>query len=102
MSLTPIKIIISARAGAAAVDNEKLCEQVSRIFTENRIDVDLSLAHSGAELNALALDAARGPYKVIVAGGGDGTVTALTDASGRDVDDDLGDPGRGTRRASPR
>lgn len=78
MSLTPIKIIISARAGAGAtLDNKKLCQQVSRIFNENQIDVDMSLAQSGAELNELALDASRGPYKVIVAGGGDGTVNSV-------------------------
>lgn len=91
MSLTPIKIIISARAGAgaAAADNEKLCEQVSRIFDENEIDVDMSVAQSGAELDALALDAARGPYKVIVAGGGDGTVNSVA-ATVVDTDKVLG------------
>jgi YegS/Rv2252/BmrU family lipid kinase len=75
MFLTPIKIIISAGAGPA--DNKKLCERVARIFNENRIDVDMSLAESGAELTALAQDASRGPYKVIVAGGGDGTVNSV-------------------------
>jgi YegS/Rv2252/BmrU family lipid kinase len=75
MFLTPIKIIISAGAGPA--DNEQLCERIVRIFNENQIDVDISLAQSGAELNALAQDASRGPHKVIVAGGGDGTVSSV-------------------------
>ena len=75
MFLTPIKIIISAGAGPA--DNRKLCERVARIFSENHIDVDMSLAKSGAELGALAENASRGPYEVIVAGGGDGTVNSV-------------------------
>jgi YegS/Rv2252/BmrU family lipid kinase len=70
-----IKIIISAGAGPA--DNEKLCERIAQIFNENRIDTDISLAQSGAELNTLAQDASRGPYEVIVAGGGDGTVNSV-------------------------
>ena len=75
MFLKPIKIIISASAGPA--DNNILCERVARIFDENRIDIDMSLAESGAELTALAQDASRGPYDVIVAGGGDGTVNSV-------------------------
>jgi YegS/Rv2252/BmrU family lipid kinase len=75
MFSTPIKIIISAAAGAA--DNKQLSERVARIFHERGIDVDMSLAHNGAELTALAQEAARGSYEVIVAGGGDGTINSI-------------------------
>jgi YegS/Rv2252/BmrU family lipid kinase len=75
MSLTPVKIIISAGAGAG--DNNKVCERLARTFNENGIDADVSLAQSGAELTELARDAARGPYKVVVAAGGDGTVSSV-------------------------
>lgn len=79
MSLTPVKIIISATAGAVAGtrDNDKVRERVASIFNENEIDVDISLAQSGAEVTELARDAARRPYKVIVAAGGDGTVNSV-------------------------
>ncbi len=82
MSSTPIKIIISANAGAvaAAGDNHKLTEQLTSIFNENQIDVDISLAESGAEVTELARDAARGPYEIIVAAGGDGTVNTVAAA----------------------
>jgi len=80
MSLTPLKIIISANAGTIIGNEDKVRELLIRTFNENGIDVDISLARSGAELAELALDAARGPYKVIVAGGGDGTISTVAAA----------------------
>ncbi len=82
MSSTPIKIIISANAGtvAGAGDNDKLCERLVSIFNENQTDVNISVAKSGAEVPELARDAARGPYEVIVAAGGDGTVNTVAAA----------------------
>ena len=83
MPLTPIKIIISALAGtvAGAGDNHKLRERLASIFEANQIYADMSLARSGAEVTQLAQDAARGPYKVIVAAGGDGTVNSVAAAA---------------------
>src|SRR4051812_14544256 len=78
MPPTPIKIIIAAGAGAG--DKDQLPERLAPIFNQNHIDVDMSLAQSGAEVTELARDAARGPYKVIVAAGGDGTVNTVAAA----------------------
>src|SRR5215203_3085892 len=80
MSLTPLKIIISANAGTIIGNEDKVRELLIRTFNENGIDVDISLARSGTELAELALDAARGPYRVIVAGGGDGTISTVAAA----------------------
>lgn len=82
MSLSPLKIIISANAGAvaAAGNNGNVRELVTRTFDEHGVDVDLSIAHNGDELTELARDAAQGPYKAIVAGGGDGTVSSVAAA----------------------
>ena len=82
MPLTPIKIIISAGAGTVAgSDNQKLCERLAQIFNDNQINVDMSLAQSGAEVTEFAQCAARGPYKVLVAAGGDGTVNTVAAAA---------------------
>ncbi len=89
MSLSPLKIIISAGAGSVAGDNGKVRETLTSIFNEHQIDIDVSVATSGAELTELAQDAARGPYKAIVAGGGDGTVSSVA-ASVIDSDKILG------------
>ncbi len=87
MSLTPLKIIISAKAGAG--DNHNARELLTRTLNKNGVDADISLAHSGAELTELAREAARGPYKAIVAGGGDGTVSSVA-ATLVDTDKALG------------
>ena len=78
MSFTPLKIIIAAGAGTG--DKSAARERLAQIFKEKQIDVDMSLAESGAEVTELARDAARGPYKVIVAAGGDGTVNTVAAA----------------------
>jgi YegS/Rv2252/BmrU family lipid kinase len=75
--MTPIKIIISSGAGTVAGDNNDVGERLVQIFNDNGIDVDVSVAQVGAELSELAQDAARGPYKIIVAGGGDGTINSV-------------------------
>src|SRR5215213_208845 len=74
--MTPVKIIISAGAGPG--DNTKAAEQLAEIFNEDQIDI--SLAQNGAEVTELATEAARGPYEVIVAAGGDGTVNSVAAA----------------------
>ena len=73
--MTPLKIIISSGAGPS--DNTEAAERLAQIFKENQIAVDISLAKSGDELTELARAAARGPYRVIVAGGGDGTINSV-------------------------
>ena len=78
MSATPLKIIISA--GAGTVDKNQVRERLASSFDEKQIEVDMSLAQSGAEVTELAQDAARGCYKVIVAAGGDGTVNTVAAA----------------------
>ncbi len=76
--MKPLKIIISAGAGPG--DNTKAAERLAEIFKQDRVDVDISLAQSGAEVTELAQDAARGSYGVIVAAGGDGTVNSVARA----------------------
>ena len=76
--LKSFKIIISASAGSG--DNSKAAERLAEIFKQDQIDIDISLAHSGAEVIELARAAARDSYNVIVAAGGDGTVSSVAAA----------------------
>jgi diacylglycerol kinase family enzyme len=55
-------------------------ERLRRIFEEEQRDPDISFAESGAEVTELARQAAKGPYEVIVAAGGDGTVNSVAAA----------------------
>jgi YegS/Rv2252/BmrU family lipid kinase len=76
--MSSLKIIISARAGAG--DNYEICKRYVSIFSESGIETDTSLAQSGAEVIELAREAADGPYEIIVAAGGDGTVNSIASA----------------------
>ncbi|HEX2270365.1 MAG TPA: diacylglycerol kinase family protein [Pyrinomonadaceae bacterium] len=76
MSLSPLKIIISANARLVAA-NGNLREILTRTFDDHHVDIDLSIARNGDELTELAREAVRGPFKTIVAGGGDGTVSSV-------------------------
>jgi YegS/Rv2252/BmrU family lipid kinase len=89
MSLSPLKIIISANAGTAPADDSNVRELITRTFDEHGVEVDMSIARSGEELTELARNAAQGPYKAIVAGGGDGTVSSVA-AAVIDTDKALG------------
>jgi YegS/Rv2252/BmrU family lipid kinase len=73
--MAPLKIIISSGAGPS--DNTEAAERLAEIFKEHQVAADISLAQSGDELIELARAAARGPYSVIVAGGGDGTINSV-------------------------
>lgn len=78
MSVSPVKIIISASAGLG--DNDTVCESLVPIFNQSQLDVSISMAHNGAEVITFAREAASGPYEVIVAAGGDGTVNSVAAA----------------------
>ena len=78
MSVAAVKIIISAGAGPG--DNIEAAERLAALFKASGIDVDISIAQSGAEVNELARDAARSDCKVVVAAGGDGTVSSIAAA----------------------
>lgn len=85
--MPPFKIIISSGAGPS--DNTKAAERLAEIFKEGRIAADISLAHGGDEITELAREAVRGPYEVIVAAGGDGTINSVA-ATVLDADKILG------------
>src|SRR5678816_1886541 len=78
MSILPVKIIISAGAGPG--DNHKAAELLAAIFKETDTGIDISIAENGAEVDQLARDAASGPYKIVVAAGGDGTISSVASA----------------------
>ena len=73
--LQPVKVIINAHSGFA--EKEGVRRRLAEIFNQSGIAADISLAQNGEEVANLAREAARADWKVIVAGGGDGTVNAV-------------------------
>ncbi|HEX8249206.1 MAG TPA: diacylglycerol kinase family protein [Pyrinomonadaceae bacterium] len=72
---SPITVIINAVSGTG--DKEAERRIIDDIFKTNGIDARINLARSGAEIIEMAKRAASGDAQTIVAGGGDGTVSAV-------------------------
>ncbi|MEK6337212.1 MAG: diacylglycerol kinase family protein [Acidobacteriota bacterium] len=73
-----MKVIINAHSGFA--EKEGIRRQLAEVFAESGITCDISLARNGGEVSDLAREAVQADWKVIVAGGGDGTVNTIASA----------------------
>ncbi len=71
-----IAIVINAGSGKES-DKDALIKILAGEFGAHGIEADIKLAESGEELIKFARKAADGEYKTIVAGGGDGSVSAV-------------------------
>jgi diacylglycerol kinase family enzyme len=73
---SPVEVIINRSAGADDKDGTR--ERLVAAFESNGLDARVRLAHSGEEIVRLAERAARdAACRVVVAGGGDGTLNAV-------------------------
>ena len=72
---TPIKVIVNA--GSGSVECEAIEKRLTELFEENGAAATIHLAKSGAEIIELAKKAVESAVEIIVAGGGDGTVSAV-------------------------
>jgi YegS/Rv2252/BmrU family lipid kinase len=73
-----VEIIINAGSGLG--DKSQVKRQVEDLLTAAGVKAQISLARSGAQVVEFAQRAARGNSPVIVAGGGDGTISAVAAA----------------------
>ncbi len=71
----PINVIINAASGTSDKEDERRI--LADIFSANDVEARIELAKSGAEIVEMAKRAARSGSQTIVAGGGDGTVSAV-------------------------
>lgn len=70
-----IEVIINA--GSGSVEREETERRVTELFAENGIEANVLMAGSGEEIVEFAEKAAGGNAGIIVAGGGDGTISAV-------------------------
>jgi diacylglycerol kinase family enzyme len=71
-----IVILINAGSGTES-DNDALIKMLGEEFAAHDITADIKLAKSGEELLKLAGEAVKSDCETIVAGGGDGTISAV-------------------------
>lgn len=71
-----IVTLINAGSGTES-DNDALIKMLDEEFAVHGVTADIKLANSGEELVKLAREAVKSDYETIVAGGGDGTISAV-------------------------
>ena len=71
----PIEVIINAASGS--VDSEDTKHWLSDLFEIYDVEANIHLAKNGAEILEFAERAAQGDAEIIIAGGGDGTISAI-------------------------
>ena len=72
---SPIEVIINA--GSGSVEGEETARRLAELFAENGVEANILMARSGDEIVGFAEKAAVGDAEIIVAGGGDGTISAV-------------------------
>lgn len=73
-----IDVIINAESGAG--DKQEISDQLREIFSAAAINARIVLARSGEEVVKLSRLAVQSESKIVVAGGGDGTINAVVSA----------------------
>ncbi len=73
----PILIEVIVNAGSGSVESAAIEKKLAELFAENGAAANIRLAKGGADIIELAKKAAAGDAQIIVAGGGDGTVSAV-------------------------
>ncbi|HKB68914.1 MAG TPA: diacylglycerol kinase family protein [Pyrinomonadaceae bacterium] len=78
MSSVKIEVIVNSSSGAG--HEEGIEKTLAEAFKAAGVDARISMAGTGSEVIALAQRAARGDAEVVVAGGGDGTISSVASA----------------------
>jgi diacylglycerol kinase family enzyme len=73
----PIEVIVNA--GSGSVESEETKRNLTELFKENGVEARIHLAKNGSEIVSLAKKLAESDAEIIVAGGGDGSVSAIAE-----------------------
>ena len=72
-----LHLTVIVNVGARKADGLVIKQQLDEIFSSKGVEADIQLGRSGIEIVELARRAAKGESRVVVAGGGDGTINAV-------------------------
>ncbi len=75
--MKPIVVIINAGSGKEGGDAGELKRLLSEAFADGGIEAKIKIAESGEDLMRLAEEVAKGEAEIVVAGGGDGTISGV-------------------------
>ncbi len=72
----PIEIVVNEGSGAASGESD-IKSEVEKAFAANDLQANISVAASGEDMMNLAGKAAESDARIVVAGGGDGTISGV-------------------------
>src|SRR5205085_11499104 len=75
--LRPTRLSVIINAASGANDKEEIAARLIELFKSSGADARVELARDGAGLTEMARRAAREETEIVVAGGGDGTISAV-------------------------
>jgi len=75
--MNSVKIEVIVNSGSGSGHEEGIEQTLADAFKAAGVEARISMARTGAEVNTLAERAARGDADVVVAGGGDGTISSV-------------------------
>lgn len=75
----PQAIEVIVNAGSGSVEAETTKQKLVELFEENGVEANIHLAKDGGEIVRLAEKIAKSDVEIIVAGGGDGTISAVAE-----------------------
>lgn len=75
----PRKVEVIINIGSGSVDSETIERRLAELFRENGVEANVHLARGGFEIVGLADRFAKSDAEIIVAGGGDGTISAVAE-----------------------
>jgi diacylglycerol kinase family enzyme len=73
----PDRIDVILNSGSGTADKQELAQLITGIFAEHRLEARLRVTSNGTELLEACQQAAAGDARVVVAGGGDGTIATV-------------------------
>jgi diacylglycerol kinase family enzyme len=75
-----VDAIVIVNAGSGQGNDRALVDRLARLFKAARLEAKIELAHGGEEIGAAVMSAVAARPRLVVAGGGDGTVSSVAAA----------------------
>lgn len=75
-----LAVIVNPHSGSSAQEDDNFRARLSEVFGSSGLEARVWLAREGREIDELARRAAGDSFPVVVAGGGDGTISAVASA----------------------
>src|SRR5215217_4526217 len=74
------KVVVIVNSGSGSVSGEQTLDELRELFNESGIEANVAVATNSDNLKSLAETTARSDSTIVIAGGGDGTISTVASA----------------------